>query len=76
MTAKGPNRSITELKSGRSLPAFFGREVLRLLECVGQVAVLWVQLVELTMRMPYASGKLMACYTAINWQIRRLCGFA
>ena len=38
MTAFDPNRSITELKSGRSTPACCGREVLRSLECVGQAA--------------------------------------
>jgi tetratricopeptide (TPR) repeat protein len=38
VSAIDPNRSITELKSGRSTPAFCGREVLRSLECVGQAA--------------------------------------
>ena len=38
MTAVDPNRSITELKSGRSTPAFCSREVVRSLECVSQAA--------------------------------------
>jgi hypothetical protein len=37
MTAIDPNRSITELKSGRSTLTVFGREILGSLECVGQV---------------------------------------